>query len=116
MPFPRALTATERAVAWDLLEKAAAPELGVLAGQLQAASVIGECECVCPTVSLAVDASRAKPVSYSGKPVATADYDGGSIMVWIEAGWVSHLEIYWWSDEAPTQFPDLVQLAGHRLG
>jgi hypothetical protein len=42
---------------------------------------------------MAVDASRARPASYSGKPVATADYDGGGIMVWVEDGWLSHLEI-----------------------
>ena len=116
MPFPRPLTATEKVVAWNLLEKAQAPELDTLAGQLQAASVVSECECVCPTVSFAVDGSLAKPVSYSAKPVATADYDGGSVMVWVEDGWLSHLEIYWWSDEAPTAFPDLNQLRDHRLG
>jgi hypothetical protein len=42
--------------------------------------------------------------------------DGGSIMVWIEDGWLSHLEIYWSSDDAPTEFPNLSQLMNHRLG
>jgi hypothetical protein len=65
---------------------------------------------------MAVDASRASSVSYSGKPVATADYDGGSVMVWVEHGWLSHLEIYWWSDDAPTEFPQLDQLTNHHLG
>ncbi|XAY05992.1 hypothetical protein DSM112329_02853 [Paraconexibacter sp. AEG42_29] len=37
-------------------------------------------------------------------------------MVWIEDGWLSHLEIYWWSDRAPTEFPELAQLTAHRLG
>lgn len=110
------MTATEKAVAWNLLERASPPELDLLSEQLEAASVISECECVCPTVSLTVDSTRAKRVSYSAKPVATADYDGGSIMVWIEDGWLSHLEIYWWSDDAPTEFPDLSQLGHHRLG
>jgi hypothetical protein len=56
------------------------------------------------------------PVSYSAQPVGTADYAGGSIMVWVEDGWLSHLEIYWWSDDAPIEFPDLDELTGHRLG
>jgi len=40
----------------------------------------------------------------------------GSVMVWVEDGWLSHLEIYWWSDDAPTEFPDLRELTNHRLG
>jgi hypothetical protein len=114
--FPRPLTATERAVAWNLLERAGAPELDALEGQLDAAYATSKCECVCPTISMAVDASRARPVSCSGKPVATADYDGGGIMVWVEDGWLSHLEIYWWSDDPPTEFPQLDDLTNHRLG
>ena len=116
MPFPRPLTATEKAVASNLLEEAEAPELDLLRRQLEAAQVTSECACVCPTISMAVDASRADPVSYSGKPIATADYDGGSVMIRVEDGWLSHLEIYWWSDEAPIEFPELDQLVNHRLG
>jgi hypothetical protein len=37
-------------------------------------------------------------------------------MVWVEDGWLSHLEIYWWSDDAPTEFPELDQYTNHRLG
>lgn len=62
---------------------------------------------MCPTISMAVDTWRANPVSYSVKPVATADYDGGSVMIWVEDGWLSHLEIYWWPDDGPTEFPEL---------
>ena len=116
MALPRPLTATERAVAWNLLEGAGAPELDVLTRQLDVAVATGKCECGCPTISIAVDDTRALPTSYSGQPVATADYDGGSVMVWIEDGWLSHLEIYRWSDEVPTAFPALDRLENHRLG
>jgi hypothetical protein len=116
MSFPRPLSVTEKAVTWSLLERAGAAELDVLAEQLEAAYATNKCECGCPTVSMAVHPSRARPTSYSGKPVATADYDGGSIMVWVEDGWLSHLEIYWWSDDAPTEFPDLTHLTTYRLG
>jgi hypothetical protein len=115
MSFPRPLSATEEAVTWSLLEGAGVSEVDVLAEQLEAASARSRCECGCPTISMAVDASRAMPTSYSGKPVATADYDGGSIMVWIEDGWLSHLEIYWWSDDRPTDFPDVKHLENYRL-
>src|SRR5918997_3445572 len=101
--FPRPLTATEKAVASNLLEGARVPELDILSVQLEAAQALSACECGCPTISMGVDPAHARPTSYSGKPVATADYDGGSIMVWIEDGWLSHLEIYWWSDDAPTE-------------
>jgi hypothetical protein len=114
--FPRSLTPTEKAVVWNLLEGAGAPQLDVLAGQLEAAYATSKCECVCPTISVAVDASRARPASYSRTPLATADYDGGGVMVWVENGWLSHLEIYWWSDDAPTEFPELDALTNHRLG
>jgi hypothetical protein len=110
VPFPRPLTATEKAVASNLLEKAEAPELDLLARQLEAAPVTSECKCGCPTISMVVDASRASPVSYSAKPIATADYDGGSVMIWVEDGSLSHLEIYRWSDDARTAFPDLDHL------
>ena len=116
MSFPRPLSATEKAVTWSLLERAGAAELDVLAEQLEAACATNKCVCGCPTIAMAVDASSARPTSYSGKPVATADYDGGGIMVWVEGGWLSRLEIYWWSDSAPTEFPDLTQLTNHRLG
>ncbi len=116
MTFPRLLSAREETVAWNLLEGAGAPELDILAGQLNAARVTSKCECLCPTISMSVDASRSEPVSYSGKPVATADYDGGGIMVWIEDAWLSHLEMYWCSETAPTEFPDGSHLTDHRLG
>jgi hypothetical protein len=78
--FPRPLTAAEKAIAWNLLEGAGVVELDVLAEQLEAAQAVSKCECVCPTISMAVDAAQARPTSYSGKPVATADYDSGSVM------------------------------------
>jgi hypothetical protein len=80
--FPRPLSETEKAVAWNLLQGAGTPELHVLAEQLDAACATSKCECGCPTISMAVDATR---------------------------------EIYWWSDDAPTEFPNLSQLTDHRL-
>ena len=116
MSFPRSLTATERSIAWNLSHGADVPELDVLEQQLRGAQAASGCECVCPTISIEVDRALAAAVSYSGKPVATADYAGGSVMVWIEGGWLSHLEIYWFSDEAPTEFPPLSELSNHRPG
>ncbi len=116
MAFPRALTETERAIAQDLLAGAELPELDLLREQLDVAQAVGRCECGCPTISLLVDHSQAHPASYSGKPVATADYDGGSIMIWVERGWLSQLEIYWWSDDPPRALPPPDQLQNHRRG
>jgi hypothetical protein len=116
MSFPRALSTTEKAIAWELLARAELPELDLLREQLEASQAVSRCECGCPTISLSVDSGRAHPTSYSGKPVATADYEGGSLMIWVEHGWLSRLEIYWWSDDLPSAFPPPDQLENHRRG
>jgi hypothetical protein len=111
----RALT-PELALAWAVLEGANVQELDVVAEQLAAAQVAEDCEYGCRTISLSVDAARARQTSYSGTPVASADYDRGSITVSIENGWLSRLEIDWWSDKPPSKLPSLNRLKNYRRG
>ena len=111
------MTTTEKTVAWALLEGANVQELDVLAEQLEAAQVAEACEYgCCRTISLSVDHARAPETSNSGTPFASADYDRGSITVSIENGWLSRLEIDWWSDTPPSGLPPLNQLKNHRRG
>jgi hypothetical protein len=106
MSFPRPLTDAEKSVTWSILSGAGVDELDVVRQQLEAAVATDQCDCGCPTIGIAVDAARARPTSYSGRPVAETPWEHGSIMVWIDDGWLSNLEIYGWEDEAPSEWPD----------
>ena len=37
-------------------------------------------------------------------------YDTGAVMVWVDDGWLSNLETWWWSDDPPREFPPLETL------
>jgi hypothetical protein len=110
MSFPRPLTETEKAVTLRVLELGEVAEMPILRSQVEAAIAASPCPCPCPSLALDVDRERATPTSYSGRPVAEAYYDGGAVMVWVDDGWLSNLEIHWWSDETPAQFPPLDSL------
>jgi hypothetical protein len=115
--YPRPLTEHEKAVAWTILSGAAVDELDVLREQLDAAVATDRCTCGCPSIGIAVDAALARPTTYSGRPVAEVPWKDGAIMVWIDDGWLSNLEIYGWlgvedGDEPPDEFPDPSDLRG----
>ena len=38
-------------------------------------------------------------------------WDCGSIMVWVDDGWLSNLEIDWQTGDAPLEFPALPTIA-----
>lgn len=100
----------------DLIERAEVPQMDVLLAQVDVAQAVGGCECPCPTISLTVDAERAVPVSYTATPIATAQYDDGGVMVWVEDGWLSHFELYWYIAEVPpSTFPPPEAMFDHRV-
>jgi hypothetical protein len=90
-----------------VLELTGPAQLDTLAAQVDAGVATEPCSCPCPTVSLAVDQRRARPIDHPGRLELQVDYDAGGIMVWVDDGWLSNLEIYWWSDEPPREFPPL---------
>ena len=108
--FPRPLSEIERTLALRVLELGEARELDRLRAQLDVAVATEPCPCVCPSVGIGVDPTLAPSTSYSGRPVAEAYYEGGSVMVWVDDGLLSNLEISWWSDDAPTEWPSLADL------
>ena len=114
--FPRPLDETEKALVRDLIEKAGVAETEVLLRQVEVAEVTAPCSCPCPSVSLGVDPALAESASYTAKPAASADYDGGNVMVWVEDGFLSNLEMTWWTDETPLAFPPVDALSDHRPG
>jgi hypothetical protein len=113
--FPRHLTRSERELVWSLLEAADVPELPVLARQLDAAFASAGCPCGCPTLAIGV-AANAKPTTFSGRPVASADSDGSSVSVWIDKGRLSRLDVFWSGGERPEVLPAISSLRNHRRG
>jgi hypothetical protein len=109
--FPRPLTEMEKAVALRALELGGVSEIDALRKQLDAAIATEACSCGCPTVSLAVDPHLAPQAEQSGRPIAEAYYDCGAVMVWVDDGYLSNLEIWWWSDERPAAWPALDALS-----
>jgi hypothetical protein len=105
--YPRPLTGVEKAIALRVLEMAGAPEMDRLRGQVEVAVATQPCSCPCPSVALAVDHERAEPISHKGRFDAEMYYDTGAVMVWVDDGWLSNLETWWWSDDPPQEFPPL---------
>lgn len=105
--FPRPLNETEKAVLLRVLSLTEPPEIETLRAQVEVAVASESCPCVCPSVGIEVDPVRAQPISNVGRLDLEVYYDTGAVMVWADDGWLSNLEAWWWSDEAPTEFPPL---------
>lgn len=103
--FPRPLTEREAEVLGGLLavDFEGAQELR---RQAEVATAIGRCRCGCATIDLAVGKERAKPARVNQSPVpAEGRWAEGGIILFVEDGWLSGLEIYTWSDDPPRVFP-----------
>jgi hypothetical protein len=107
MSYPRPLSETEKAVLMRVLELTGAAEPDTLAEQVEAGIATRPCECPCPSVGLAVDHARARPISDEGRLELEVYYDTGAVMVWVDDGWLSNLETWWWSDDPARAFPPL---------
>jgi hypothetical protein len=110
VPYPRPLTDIEKAVVLRVLEMRNAPELYKLRGQVEVAVATEPCTCPCPSVGVAVDHERAQPIAHEGRLDVEVYYDTGAVMVWVDDGWLSNLETWWWSDDPPKDFPALEAL------
>jgi hypothetical protein len=108
--YPRPLTETEKAVLLRVLEMTDAPDLEKLRRQVEVATATAPCTCPCPSVGLAVDARQARPISHAGRLEVEVYYGSGAVMVWVDDGWLSNLETWWWSDDPPSEFPPLDSL------
>jgi hypothetical protein len=90
-----------------VFEMTGAPDLDALAAQVEAGIATHPCECPCPSVTVAIDRARARPISHEGRLDLEVYYDTGAVMVWVDDGWLSNLETWWWSDDPPREFPPL---------
>lgn len=108
--FPRPLTEREAEVLSSLL---ALDFVGAedLRRQAEVASATGRCRCGCATIDLAVDEKAAKSAKVSRSPVpAQGRWSEGGIILFVEDGWLSLLEIYTWADDPPPEFPPVKEI------
>ena len=90
------------------------PRIEPLRGQRARAVVTGMCTCGCASVNLDVDREHSRPADICGQPIS-ADLNASQadltnpnehygLMVFLDEGWLSLLEI-WWIENPPKQFP-----------
>jgi hypothetical protein len=111
-PFsPRPLAEAERSVL-DLLLSVDYPGVAELRVQAITATVVGRCDCGCPTYDIAVDAdSPPSPMeAHSLAPVelrvaALADEREGSIILFIDDGRLASVEYVSYADDPPQEWP-----------
>jgi hypothetical protein len=121
MTYPRPLSARERAVL-DFLLAGADDRLAPLRTQAKTAIVTGMCECGCPTMYLDVDhalvpAPLVSPAVESGTR-QTAEMDPRSyvgVILFLEQGDLSSLELWYVSDVPPPEFPATTALEAPRI-
>jgi hypothetical protein len=107
MRYPRPLNETEKAILVRVLEMTGAPDVDALREQVEAGIATRPCDCPCPSITVAVDQTRARPIALEGRLELEVYYDEGAVMVWVDDGWLSNLETMWWSDDPPREFPPL---------
>jgi hypothetical protein len=107
---PRPLSESERRILDALLSS---PFVGALElrTQVEQAKVVGGCDCGCPTVYLEVpeetppSPARGVPVSADVAPVG--DKLGGGILLFVESGRLSSLELFFYDRAGPGEWPSL---------
>ena len=109
--FPRPMTERERAILSFLLSVDA---LGVEALRVQAATaeVVGRCPCGCATINLRVDRAitpvssiRTSPVIHAATPYSDDTAKLYELILFLDHGWLSSVEIVYYGDTPPTEFP-----------
>ncbi len=110
--YPRPLTERESAVLGFMLT-VDAPGVEALRAQARVAEVVGQCECGCATVYLGVDRSRAPQseireyAAIDGSTPYNEDHLDAyfELIVFVRDGWLDSLEIVFYGEEPPTEFP-----------
>jgi len=107
---PRDLTPTERA-ALDFMLAGDDPRLERLREQARTAKVVWECTCGCATINVEVDKTSSSPVDFPRRDPISADGVGpntrpdlSSLVVFVDDGWLSSLELVWYNEPIP-EFP-----------
>ena len=109
--FPRPLTAREAETLRFMLSPDD-PRLARLREQSKVAVVTGKCACGCATIDLRVDRGKASPVSglcHAAINAQTPEFDPAlgpkELIVFLDEGWLSGLEVVYYADVPPHEFP-----------
>ena len=113
---PRKLTAAERDALVAVLTHADFQGRDALLEQVNAARVVGGCDCGCASVDLAVeDAPPSDSVAYPIPNEATVlDMDGhaiGGVLVSERDGYLAQLEVYGYANDPISPFPPVDRLS-----
>jgi len=102
----------------DFLLSGNFPDAEALRSQSGAATVVGGCDCACPSIALQVDVSA--PVANSMTQrlvpqeglVRPSEYDepAGNIILFADEGRLSYLEYVYYTDTPPSAWPDPAQV------
>jgi hypothetical protein len=111
----RSLATEERAVL-DLLLTLDFPEAGALRDQVDAADVVGGCDCGCPSIHLAVP--EAVPAAALPDGVVPAelrvtpvgDEPGSDVILFVRNGRLDYLEYVFYTDNPPRSWPSISRL------
>lgn len=109
---PRPLTAEERNVLSFLLG-ADFPGVEELREQVNVAVVDWRCPCGCASFEVSVDTKAAGPAdSYEPIPVEAQSREIGpngpfQLLLWVREGWLDGVEIVYFANEVPVEFPPL---------
>jgi hypothetical protein len=106
MAMNRPLTSRERAIL-DFLLTAEFEGRGALRAQVDHACVTGRCPCGCATVDLTIDRTVAPPAQVAERMVAEAMSrdDEYGLLLFVDDGYLSSVEIYGNAAEPPPEFP-----------
>jgi hypothetical protein len=108
---PRPLTDSERAILDRLLE----PDFGgaeELRQQASGPQVVGQCDCGCPTIDLAVSPeSPRSPIASNVSPVEArvtplGDEPPGDLLLFLRDGCLASLEYVYYTCTPPDRWPD----------
>jgi hypothetical protein len=90
------------------------PRLVPLRQQADTAVVVGMCPCGCATIDFAVDRESAQPapglhsaVVNAGTPQFDANKGPHEFILFLDHGWLSSLEVVYYSSEPPVEFPPI---------
>lgn len=119
--LPRPLLPEERAALMAVLDHTEAPERTTLLAQADATQVESLCGCGCASVALLVD--RGVPAAAGMRSpldeVMVVDETGeplGGLLLFLDGGYLSHLEIYYYGDDPISPFPPRERLVNSHDG
>ena len=119
--FPRPVSPREAATLRFMLSPDD-PRLGPLREQAEIAVVSGRCPCGCATIDFTVDHERARPAPGMHSAVVDAHtprFDARQgpheLILFLDHGWLSSLEVVYYTTDPPVEFPPIDQFEPARL-